>query len=92
MNTTIALTPTYFNALPTWGHKMEAQAGDTVYLQHDSTIRGVTLTTARSADPRNGRIYIRSPIGRALTGCRQGSKVRLNTLDGQVTCRIIKIV
>jgi transcription elongation GreA/GreB family factor len=92
MNATIGTVPAYFNTAPTWGHKTEARAGDTVYLQHNHTVRGVILTTAPNADPVNGKVSILSPIGQALLGRHQGSRVRLSTLDGPVAYRIIKIL
>jgi|GEM_PF-5158538 len=73
-------------------YKKEALAGDTVYLQHKGAIRRVLLATARMADPMSGKISINSPIGRALLGRHQGSKVRLNTLDGELEYQIIKII
>lgn len=75
-----------------WGHKKEARAGDTVYLRHKDNIRAVLLATAWEADPTNGKISVISPIGLALIGRHQGDKVRLNTLDGNLEYRILKIV
>jgi|GEM_PF-5914655 len=75
-----------------WGHKAEARAGDTVYLQHDDIIRGVILTTRWNADPLNGKMSVTSPIGRAIVGRREHDKIRLSTLDGTLEYRIIKIV
>lgn len=81
------------NVLPeAWSHKIEARAGDTLYLRHQGTIRALTLATAWTADPASGRISVTSPLGLALVGKRQGSKVRLRTLDGELDYEIIKIV
>ncbi len=77
---------------PSWGHKTEAHAGDTVYLQCHDTIRGLVLANAHNADPLNGRIAVSSPLGQAIAGKHCGSAVHLATLDGIVDYRIIKIL
>lgn len=77
---------------PSWGHKLEARVGDTVYLRHNQTIRAFTLVPTGNADPANGRVSILSPIGQALLGRHQGDTVFLDTLDGQLKYEIIKLV
>ena len=49
------------------------------------------LVGAKEADPRNGRISNESPIGSALLGHRVGDDVAVETPDGQVHLRILKI-
>ena len=75
-----------------WRHKTSARAGDTVYLRHKDSIRALTLATAWDADPTNGRVSVTSPLGKALAGKRQGSKVRLSTIDGVLDYEIIKLL
>lgn len=75
-----------------WGHKVEARAGDTVYLRYKDTIRALTLAAAWSADPTSGWVSVTSPLGLALVGRREGNRVRLSTIDGELDYEIIKIV
>lgn len=49
------------------------------------------LVGAKEADPRNGRISNESPIGSALLGHRVGDDVIVETPDGQVYLKILKI-
>jgi transcription elongation factor GreA len=49
------------------------------------------LVGAKEADPRNGRISNESPIGSALLGHRVGDDVVVETPDGQVHLKILKI-
>ena len=75
-----------------WGHKLEVQVGDTVYLRHKDAIRSFVLTAAAQADPLNGKIAVNSPIGRAVLGRRTGQTVGIDTLDGPLEYEILKIV
>ncbi len=56
--------------------------------QEDETYR---IVGAAEADPRDGKISHESPIGRALLGCRKGSKVQVHTPGGEITVRIRNI-
>lgn len=56
--------------------------------QEDETYR---IVGAAEANPREGKISHESPIGRALLGCRKGSKVRVATPGGEMTVRIRNI-
>ncbi|MDD9956256.1 MAG: transcription elongation factor GreA [Anaerolineaceae bacterium] len=56
--------------------------------QEDETYR---IVGAAEANPREGKISHESPIGRALLGCRKGSKVRVRTPGGEMTVRIHNI-
>lgn len=49
------------------------------------------IVGAAEANPREGKISHESPIGRALLGCRKGSKVRVQTPGGEMTLRIRNI-
>ena len=56
--------------------------------QEDETYR---IVGAAEANPREGKISHESPIGRALLGCRKGSKVNVRTPGGEMTVRIRNI-
>ncbi len=56
--------------------------------REDETYR---IVGAAEANPREGKISHESPIGRALLGCRKGSKVRVATPGGEMTVRIRNI-
>ena len=45
----------------------------------------------KEADPRNGRISYESPIGKALRDHRVGDVVNVETPDGKIQFRILKI-
>lgn len=72
---------------------------DTVALGASVTIReeGVDedetymIVGAAEANPREGRISHESPIGAALLGKKKGSKVKVETPEGRVTFKIIKV-
>ena len=53
--------------------------------------RPIALSAPLEANPREGKISHESPIGRALLGCRKGSKVRVATPGGEMTVRIRNI-
>ncbi|QPC80848.1 transcription elongation factor GreA [Phototrophicus methaneseepsis] len=50
-----------------------------------------SIVGAAEANPREGRISQKSPIGAALIGRRKGDKVRVETPNGQVVFKIRKI-
>ncbi|MFH1185565.1 MAG: transcription elongation factor GreA [Chloroflexota bacterium] len=56
-----------------------------------STAETYHLVGAKEADPRNGKISNESPIGRALTGCKVGDVVRVETPGGSIKLKILKI-
>ncbi len=45
----------------------------------------------KEADPRNGRISHESPIGKALIGHKEGDEVCMDTPEGNLCLRILKI-
>ncbi len=49
------------------------------------------LVGAKEADPRNGKISYESPIGKALMGKRENDTVTVETPDGPITLKILKI-
>lgn len=46
---------------------------------------------AKEADPQNGRISNESPIGKAIMGKKAGDTVTVQTPDGEIEVKIIKI-
>ncbi len=56
--------------------------------QEDETYR---IVGAAEANPREGKISHESPIGRALLGCRKGSKVIVRTPGGEMTVKVRNI-
>lgn len=50
-----------------------------------------TIVGAAEANPREGRISQKSPIGSALLGHKKGDKVRVETPNGYVVFKIRKI-
>ena len=49
------------------------------------------LVGSKEADPINGKISNFSPIGKALFGKREGEKVTVNTPNGEIELKILKI-
>ncbi|GAB5489852.1 MAG: transcription elongation factor GreA [Phototrophicaceae bacterium] len=74
-------------------------ATDEVTLGATVTIREVgededevyTIVGAAEANPREGKISAKSPIGAALLHRRKGDKVKVATPDGKITFKVIKI-
>ncbi|MEL6526712.1 MAG: transcription elongation factor GreA [Chloroflexota bacterium] len=50
-----------------------------------------TIVGAAEANPREGKISQRSPIGEALLNRRVGDKVKVKTPDGKIKIEILKI-
>ena len=50
-----------------------------------------TIVGAAEANPREGKISAKSPIGAALLHRRKGDKVKVDTPDGKVKFKIVKI-
>jgi transcription elongation factor GreA len=50
-----------------------------------------TIVGSAEVDPENGRISLRSPIGRALMGHRKGDRVEVQTPNGAVEFEIVAI-
>lgn len=69
---------------------------DTVRIGSSVTIQEVgtdedetyTLVGAAEANPREGKLSEKSPIGAALMGRKRGDKVKVNTPDGQISFKI----
>ncbi len=50
-----------------------------------------TIVGSTEVDPRNGRISLKSPIGRALMGHRKGERVQVQTPGGSAEFEIVTI-
>lgn len=75
------------------GSKERVELGTTVTIR-DREYGGLetyTIVGSTEVDPRNGRISLRSPIGRALMGHRVGESVEVTTPGGPVQFEIIQI-
>ena len=77
---------------PTRCHKYEVLTGDTIYLGCVQGIRSFILSALPDTEPREGRVSITSPIGRALLGRHPGEVVRLITSEGDLHYTILKII
>ena len=72
---------------------------ETVDIGSKVTIRDVeyndqetyTIVGTTEVDPRNGRISLKSPIGRALMGHRRGERVQVQTPGGSAQYEIVTI-
>lgn len=71
----------------------EVTLGCTVTIREDGFDEDeiYTIVGAAEANPRDGKISAKSPIGAALLHRRKGEKVKVNTPDGSVKFKIIKI-
>lgn len=49
------------------------------------------IIDSAEADPSEGKISFKSPLGRALMGRRVGEEVRVNAPDGVLTFRVVEI-
>ncbi len=71
----------------------EVTLGSTVTIREDGYDEDevYTIVGAAEANPRDGKISAKSPIGAALLHRRKGDKVKVSTPDGNVKFKIIKI-
>lgn len=71
----------------------EVTLGCTVTIREDGYDEDevYTIVGAAEANPRDGKISAKSPIGAALLHRRKGDKVKVSTPDGTVKFKIIKI-
>jgi transcription elongation factor GreA len=66
--------------------------GSTVSLESaDGAASTYAIVSPTEADPAQGRISDRSPIGSALIGRRQGDEVRVRTPSGEVSYRVVEV-
>lgn len=57
----------------------------------DSPVETFQIVGVKEADPSNGRISHESPIGQALMGKRTGDEVTVQTPNGIILLKILKI-
>lgn len=64
--------------------------GSSVTIQEVGTEEDETyiLVGAAEANPREGKLSEKSPIGAALMGRKRGDKIKVNTPDGQISFKI----
>jgi len=75
------------------GSTDEVTLGCTVTIREDGydDDEVYTIVGAAEANPREGKISSKSPIGAALMHRRKGDKVKVDTPDGKVKFKIVKI-
>lgn len=75
------------------GSSDEVRIGSEVTIQEEGAedLETYIIVGAAEANPRDGKISQRSPIGSALMGRRKGEKVRVSTPEGEVIFRIRNI-
>ncbi|MEM9951918.1 MAG: transcription elongation factor GreA [Chloroflexota bacterium] len=75
------------------GNTDEVRLGCTVTIREDGYDEDeiYTIVGAAEANPREGRISSKSPIGEALMHRRVGDKVKVSTPDGKIKLKIISI-
>ncbi|HWQ46056.1 MAG TPA: transcription elongation factor GreA, partial [Longilinea sp.] len=72
--------------------KGEIVIGSTVTVQEDDFPSDTYyLVGPKEADPLNGRISYESPIGKALLGHKEGERVLVETPNGTLPLKIVKI-
>ena len=60
-------------------------------IEIDGELETYTIVGAIEAKPSAGRISNESPVGKALLGHRAGETVTIQTPNGQITARIVKV-
>jgi len=76
---------------PTDGDRSVVRVGSTVTIEIDGEVETYTIVGAIEAKPSAGRISNESPVGKALLGRRAGETVTIETPNGQLTARILKV-
>jgi transcription elongation factor GreA len=69
----------------------EVSLGSTVTLRCDEREQSYQIVGSNEVDPLKGKISNESPMGRALLGQKQGTKIEIPTPAGSKECEIIKI-
>ena len=75
------------------GSTDEVSIGSTVTIREQGSDEDEVymLVGAAEANPREGKLSQRSPIGSALMGRRKGDKIRVETPGGETVFKIMKI-
>jgi transcription elongation factor GreA len=71
----------------------KVQVGHTVTIQEvgEDSKEVYQLVGAAEANPKEGRLSVKSPIGQALLNHKKGDKVKVQVPDGEITFKIVKI-
>ncbi|MBI3626540.1 GreA/GreB family elongation factor [Candidatus Uhrbacteria bacterium] len=67
------------------------QLGSTVVLEISGKLVTFEILGHQEADPSQGKISDRSPLGQALMNCSAGEKVTIKTKSGEVEYKILEI-
>jgi len=76
------------------GAKDKAQIGSNVTISQigkDFSEEKFTIVGSAEADPLAGRISADSPMGKIMLGLKQGNTFKINTPEGKIKYKIIKI-
>ena len=75
------------------GPSDEVRLGSTVTIREEGFDEDevYTIVGAAEANPSEGRISIKSPIGEALINRKKGDKINVNTPNGKIVFKIRKI-
>lgn len=69
----------------------DVQIGSVVVLGSDEGQEKFQIVSPEEADVMNNKISLKSPLGEALFGKRQGSKIKVETPGGKTEYKIIEI-
>lgn len=77
----------------TEGPSDEVRVGSSVTIREKGSDEDETYTIVgpAEANPSEGRISMKSPIGSALIGRKKGDKIKVDTPEGKVTFKLVKI-
>ncbi len=67
------------------------QIGSTVQVKNSNINREYTIVGSEEADPTNGRISNKSPLGVAFLGKKTGDEVEIETPGGKIRYKILGI-
>ncbi len=73
------------------GKREQVRLGSVVTVEHDDKLQTFEIVGADEANPANGRISHKSPLGSRLLGNKYGDEVTLDVQNQKVTYRILKI-
>lgn len=68
-----------------------AQVGSTVLVKAGDSTEKFKLVGIEEADPLKGKISINSPLGKALMNQPKGVVIKINTPEGKIQYKIVKI-
>ena len=73
------------------GKREQVRLGSVVTVEHDGKLQKFEIVGADEANPANGRISHKSPLGSRLLGNKYGAELTLYVQNQKVTYRILKI-